>query len=484
MLEPTLEPDQASRQPAAARETGDQEKRLVALSSVFAAVFLTVMKIVVGVLTGSLGILSEAAHSGLDLVAAVVTLFAVRASARPADREHTYGHGKVENLSALLETMLLLFTCAWIIYEAIQRLFFKVVVVEASLWAFVVMGISIGVDISRSRALQRVAARYNSRALEADALHFSTDVWSSAVVIVGLVLVRLSDELGLPWLAQADAVAALGVAGIVMYVSLQLGIRTVADLLDAVPPGLRDQVQQVALVPGVTSVSRVRARQSGPEAFIDVTLSVARSENLEQAHAISERAEAAIREVLPGADVTVHVEPVAAADEALLTTVEVVAARQGLGVHSLRLSQTNGKPNLELHLEVSQELSVDQAHAQASLFEDRLRQAVPKLGRIVTHIEPKMDEQARTRASRADRERVFAAIERLESEAGVVCRAHAVRLDVVEGELVLSFHCLTRPDMPLTEAHHLTVQVENYLRGQLPDLGRVVIHVEPENLIK
>ena len=170
---------------ASAGSAAEREKRLVALSSVLAAIFLTSMKIVVGLLTHSLGILSEAAHSGLDLIAAAVTLFAVRLSDRPPDREHPYGHGKIENLSALVETLLLLATCVWIIYEAIDRLFFKSVHVEASIWSFIVMGTSIGIDVTRSRALMRTAKKHNSQALEADALHFSTDVWSSSVVIAG-----------------------------------------------------------------------------------------------------------------------------------------------------------------------------------------------------------------------------------------------------------------------------------------------------------
>ena len=225
---------------------------MAALSSVGAAVFLTSMKLVVGILTGSLGILAEAAHSALDLVAALVTFFAVRVSGRPADREHPYGHGKVENLSALFETVLLLVTCVWIIYEAFQRLFVQSVEVDPSIWAFLVMGISIVVDYSRSRMLSRVAKKYDSQALEADALHFSTDIWSSSVVIGGLILVVISERLNIPWLAQADAVAAVVVAGIVVWVSLQLGRRTVTALLDGVPASLIDEVSDaVKDVPGV-----------------------------------------------------------------------------------------------------------------------------------------------------------------------------------------------------------------------------------------
>ena len=195
-----------------------------------AAVFLTVTKTVVGVMTGSLGLLAEAAHSGLDLVAASVTWFAVRLSDQPADRGHHFGHGKVENLSALFETLLLLATCAWIVWEAIHRLVHRHVEVETSIWAFLVVAISIVVDVHRSRMLYAAARKHHSQALEADALHFSTDIWSSAVVFVGLAAVAASKVLGpqWAWLARADAVAALGVACIVVLISaaarLALGV--------------------------------------------------------------------------------------------------------------------------------------------------------------------------------------------------------------------------------------------------------------------
>ena len=215
---------------------GEKEKKSAATNSVVAAVFLTGMKLVVGLMTGSLGILAEAAHSALDLVAAVVTFLAVHFSDKPADHEHPYGHGKIENFSALVETVLLFATCAWIIYEAVQRLFFHTREVDASLWAFVVMAVSIAVDISRSRMLYRAARKHRSQALEADALHFHTDIWSSSVVIGGLALVWLGQNVfpgATKVLARADAVAALGVAVIVLFVSYRLGKRTIDVLLDS-----------------------------------------------------------------------------------------------------------------------------------------------------------------------------------------------------------------------------------------------------------
>ena len=267
----------------------DREKRWVATSSLAAAFLLTGTKLGIGLWTNSLGILSEAAHSGLDLVAAAVTLWAVRVSSRPADREHTYGHGKIENLSALFETVLLLVTCVWIIYEAVARLFLgEHVEVDPNVWAFLVVIMSIVVDFSRSRALKRAADKYASQALEADALHFSTDIWSSAVVLLGLCGVLAGERLGLPWLKDADSVAALGVAIIVVWVSFKLGKKSVDDLLDSVPRGLQQQMlDAVAAVPDVQHVARLRLRRSGPTMFADVTLTVSHTAAFERAHDIA-----------------------------------------------------------------------------------------------------------------------------------------------------------------------------------------------------
>ncbi len=292
----------------------ESEKKSAALSSVFAAVGLTTFKIIVGALTGSLGILAEAAHSGLDLVAALVTFLAVRVSGKPADEHHRYGHGKVENISALFETLLLLATCVWIIYEAVQRLFVRSVEVEVSIWSFLVMGVSIVIDYTRSRILYRAARKHNSQALEADALHFSTDIWSSSVVILGLVGVLISERVaGLAFLKQADAVAALGVALIVVYVSMELGVRTVKSLLDTAPDGLAARIKAVAeAVPGVADCHDVRVRTSGPSLFVDVHILAAGDWPLAQAHALTEAVEEAIRQEFPAADVTVHPEPMRA----------------------------------------------------------------------------------------------------------------------------------------------------------------------------
>ena len=461
----------------------DREKQWVALSSLLAAVLLTSTKLGVGCWTNSLGILSEAAHSALDLLAAGMTLWAVRASSLPADREHTYGHGKIENLSALFETLLLLLTCVWIIYEAVERLFFaKAVEVDPNIWAFAVVILSIIVDFSRSRALKRAADKYASQALEADALHFSTDIWSSMVVLVGLCGVVLSRTYNLTWLAQADAISALGVAVIVILVSLNLGKKSINDLLDGVPQDLQEKVEAIARsVPGVEEVTRFRLRRSGPEFFADVTLTVGHAAAFERAHDIAHDVETAVHGVLPNADVVVHVEPVAPGEEDVTTVVRLLAARHGLGAHGIRIYEEHGQRWLELHLEVSDRLLLDEAHAQATAFELALRQALPAVTRIVTHIEPTGDKAATLPAEPAGQLQVQKAISEFLEDYPLQVQPHDVRVQRAGGELAVSFHCVLDATTAITTAHDLTVRLERHLRANIAGLGRVVIHVEPNH---
>ena len=276
-----------------------------------AAVGLTALKIVVGAATGSLGILAEAAHSALDLVAALVTFLAVRFSARPPDHTHLYGHGKIENLSALSETVLLAATCVWIVGEAVRRLLFHQVEIEVTIWSFAVMLTSIVVDFSRSRVLARAARKYQSQALVADALHFQTDIWSSTVVIAGLIAVKAGAWYpSLGFLRQGDAVAALGVCCVVVWISVQLGRRTVDALLDKAPAGLeRSITAAVEAVPGVRDCHQLRLRYSGPILFVDLHVLVDGKQTLAEAHQLADVIEDAIHGIAPQSDVTVHPEP-------------------------------------------------------------------------------------------------------------------------------------------------------------------------------
>ena len=464
----------------------EREKRLVALSSVIAAIFLTSFKLTIGLLTRSLGILSEAAHSGLDLVAAGVTLFAVRASDRPADADHPYGHGKVENFSALIETLLLFITCGWIIYEATQRLFFQTIEVKVSYWSFIVMGLSIAIDLTRSRALMKAAKKHGSQALEADALHFSTDVWSSAVVIAGPIavsigeLIKSSNPGMASWFFRSDAIAALGVSGIVIYVSVNMGSRSIRTLMDSAPIGINAAVERVVTsIPGVIAVDRIRSRQSGPSVFVDMTLAVSRTASLEEAHSIASAAESAVQKLLPRTDVMVHIDPVARDSNSLVEKVHCAAAREGINVHGLHMHDVRGSLSLELHAEVPENLSVRQAHERVNVLEKAIALEVPELTEIVAHIEPVGDHEILTSAVQAGSGEIQRAVELLPEEISGLKECHKITILRSKQDVSLSFHCIVDPEMPINDAHDLTSQTEAKLREHFPGLGRVVIHVEP-----
>ena len=279
-----------------------KEKRKVAAFSVMAAIFLTAFKLIVGLVTGSLGLLSEALHSGLDLAAAVITWLTVRISDRPPDHNHQYGHGKFENFSALVETILLLVTCIWIIYESIDRLVTGNTKIEVTIFSYIVVITSILVDLGRSRALYRVARKYNSQALEADALHFSTDIWSSAVVLLGLILSQFEFYF-------ADSLAALGVALIVLSVSWKLGKRAVDVLLDRCPAELERKIESILDHAPVVKYHDLKVRSSGAGYFIEVTIHVQPEMSLEQAHTFSHQIEKQILDAIPHSSVHIHFEP-------------------------------------------------------------------------------------------------------------------------------------------------------------------------------
>ncbi|AFN74101.1 cation diffusion facilitator family transporter [Melioribacter roseus P3M-2] len=280
-----------------------KEKKSVALLSVFAALLITAFKIIVGVMTGSLGIISEALHSALDLIAAGITYLAVNISDKPADDKHHYGHGKIENYSALIETLLLFITSFWIIYEALRRLITNEVEIEVNAWAFIVIITSIIVDISRSRALKKAAVKHNSQALEADALHFSTDIWSSTVVLIGLIGASFN-------FFYADAIAGLAVAIIVLGVSYRLGKRSFDALIDRAPEGLYEKIYNIVnRLPDVIESHDIKIRESGPYKFVDINIHVKSQLSIKEAHEISHRVEKAITEEIKNITVMVHAEP-------------------------------------------------------------------------------------------------------------------------------------------------------------------------------
>ncbi len=451
-----------------------REKISAAATSVVAAVFLAGFKLVVGLTTGSLGILSEAAHSGLDLTAAVMTLVAVKAADKPADREHHYGHGKFENISALFETLLLLITCYVIGNESINRLFFKHVEIEVTSWSFIVMLTSIVVDFTRSRILMRAAKKYHSQALEADALHFSTDILSSSVVIFGLIGARLGFE-------YADPIAALGVSLIVVMISLRLGKRTIDVLVDRSPaPALVEQIRNAALqTNGVEDVKSLRVRVSGGRVFVDMVVRLPRLLPFEQAHSMVDEVERKVSAVRSGVDVVVHAEPVETEKETLLDKVRFAAEKGASRIHNVQLFTTDSGVVVDLHLEADDGDTIEEAHAKADKLEKSIREEVCGVDQVLVHIDRSSAKPISARSTglfdgnlgRDVREFVMSA-------AGVVsCN----NLSFTESEygLRVAMACQFDEALPLEKTVTIVDELESKIPAKFPRISKAVIHQEP-----
>ena len=460
-----------------------REKKRAALLSVGSAVVLLSLKTFLVIRTGSLGVLSEALHSGLDFLAAVITYLSVRMSDEPADEGHPYGHGKFENFSAFVETALLLITALFIIYEGIDRLFFHQVHIQPSVIALLILLVALSIDITRAKALGHVARKYHSEAIEADALHFSTDVWSTIVVIVGIGLVWAGDTWHLPWLAYADAIAGLAVAGVILWVGARLGRRTLDALVDAAPEGLRQEIARaVARMEGVLDVDRVRVRRAGNRHFVDATVSVARTTSLEQVHELSDAIEKRIGEIVPS-DVMVHAEPRAPQGEHLFESIRALAQRLGLAVHDVTALQQSGKLFIELHLEVDENLPLRDAHRQATKLEEGIRALRDAPTEVNIHIEPLGTHIATPDAGVGEMKLLAGAVEQflnsLPSEYDELVNCHDARVRQVEHRILVSCHCTMRSDLPINKIHDVTGALVDRVKEQFPQIHRVTIHPEP-----
>lgn len=450
-----------------------QEKASVALSSIMGALVITGLKFGVGIWTGSLGILAEAAHSGLDLVAAVITFFAVTFSAKPADSDHQYGHGKVENFSALIETVLLLVTCFWIVNEAIDRLMHPAVDIKVNFWSFFVIIASIAVDYSRSRALYRVAKKYKSQALEADALHFSTDIWSSSVVLLGLALTLLKVPI-------ADSIAALVVAIIVIFISMSMGKRTIDELLDRAPRGVDPDVMKAALsVSGVEKIEGLRLRSAGGRTFLDFIIHIRRTMPFELVNALVHNVEAAIHTVVPNADVVIHPEPVETADESIADKIKLLMLRRGFIAHDIRVFRLSGRLQIDLQVEFPESLGLVDVHAAADEVEARIKQQIPDVASVSVHVEDSKEHVVDSVDVTAQSAKLIGKIRLLATTNRNIESAEVVSILRVRNKYWVSIRCLVAHGLSLEDAHDASTALENRIMVRFPEIAEVNIHVEP-----
>ncbi|MDP4092315.1 MAG: cation diffusion facilitator family transporter [Bacillota bacterium] len=464
------------------------EKQKVAFSSVIAAVFLTLVKIIVGVTTGSLGILSEAAHSALDLGAAVVTFFAVRISDKPADMEHNYGHGKVESFSALIETLLLLVTCAWIIDEAVKRLFLGELVslkVSETLWGIGIMILSIAINITRAKVLRKAAKKYGSQALEADALHFDTDVWSSYVVIAGLLFVGIGDYFKIPFMKYGDPIAALGVSALVITVSIKLGKRTIDALLDTAPKGMVSTIlHEVNGVKGVLDVENARVRPSGANYFIDISVGIARNESHRVVHSIVDEIRNRLQKSIPNSDIVISTFPVDVSgmeDREVYHTVKKIVDKFPVctNIHNIHVYEVSGKKFIAIHIEVKECMSLNESHGLSHTIGNLIQEAMDDVQDVSVNFEYVEQQNIHAEDITGQSGHIIDNIYELIKQVPEKPNCHDIKIYSRENKLTIFLHCELEENYSIEKTEQISKGISNMIREGISDVEAVHIHVEP-----
>lgn len=455
-------------------------KRRVALRSMLAASCMTVLKLAAGLISGSLGVLSDAAHSGLDLAGSAITFFSVRVSDKPADEDHTYGHGKVENLSAFFEAGLMAISCAWIIWEAVQRIRHNTYELRYSLWPVLVLLASITVDFWRSRALRRAAELTGSPALATDAFHFASDIWASVAVLAGLLATWAGAIYQVDWLRYADPVAAIGVSIVILRVTTKLTRETIGVLMDQIPAETRLKViLEAERVPGVLAVEQARVRRSGPNYFADLTLALPRSYTFEHTGELVRTATEAVHHVLPKADVVIHTVPRQARAESIFDRVRAVAARNNVAVHDLSVQSRHGKLHVELHVELDENLPLVEAHSFVSGLEAEILRETPEVDTVLTHIES----EPATIEVPEDMIEEDRRIERILRETAAhydeIIDVHQIKVGRTGEHISLSCHCTLPDELPMHRVHDVITALEDHFKLECPEVHRVTIHPEP-----
>ena len=459
-----------------AERVGQSRKLTAARASIAASALLALAKLVAGLWSGSLALLSEAGHAFVDTGATVLTFYAVREAEKPADAEHHYGHGKFEALAALVETGLLFGLALLVVGEAIRRLMETDVKIDAGWPVYVVLGVSIGVDFIRSRQLGAIATEEHSDALAADALHFASDLVSSVLALIGIAATQFG-------FLKGDALASFGVAIFIAIAGYRLGQRTISTLLDAAPGDLTPQIRQaITDVPGVITLDDLRLRSVGPEVIGEAVIGVSRSLRMEQAAHIKQAVAEAVAAVEPRALITVVIEPRALDDETVVERTLLVAARRHLTAHHIIAQQIGDRLAIGVDVEVDGAMPMGRAHAIATDFERAIRDEFGADVEIETHIDPMSPHvMAGVDIDPVAREEIIAALHHHALEVGWLGDIHDVRARETSGGWVVNFHCRVDPAVAVEIVHQAVDQVERRMLVQFPEILRIVGHAEPED---
>ncbi len=457
---------------------GRKEVQRAAAMSVVAAAILTLVKLIVGFMTNSIGVISEALHSGLDLLAAGITLAAVRRASRAPDYEHQYGHGKIENFAALAETIILWVTSGWIIYEALRRIVFEEFA-EATFWGIAVMLFSIFVDYERSQMLYKNARKHNSQALEADALHFRTDMLSSVVVLIGLSFVWGGFPIG-------DPLGAIGVSFVILFVSYNLAKRAYNALVDHAPEGVNEKIIKLcSQIPGVVECKRVRVRGSGANLFVDIIIGTDETVNLADAHHIADSIESSLSHLAPKVDVLVHIEP---AEEDvqrfhemnIYDQMQLVARRlpKVQSLHNIRVFEISDRFDIAADLEMSSDLTTEEAHSISEQFEEGIRSLISNINSVTLHLEMTLtkDESSDITSKSKD---LIESVKKIVSEFAPRINYQDATIKKENSGVAVLLDCTIPGEITLTESHEISEAIEKRIIETLQIVITVYVHFNP-----
>jgi cation diffusion facilitator family transporter len=457
--------------------TQSSEKQTVALYSLLASGGLAIVKFAAALVSGSLGLLSEAFHSLMDFGATAMTLMAVRIADKPADDDHHYGHAKAESVVALVEAGMLFGVTAWVAYEAITRLWQGGHEVTLSWWLFAIILASIIIDFNRARALRKTAQKTGSAALAADALHFAADMWSSIAVLIGLALV---------WWGYgfADSLAALVVAGFVAHAAWGLGKQTLDTLLDAAPAGVSAQIRQaVESTNGVLALRQLRVRPTGPELYVDMITDVPRTMPTAKLDALRQQLIATIQQEFPTADCSIQMNPIVLDSETAFDKVSLIADKHDLKVHHLAVQSLDGRLAISFDVEMDATTPLTLAHDKATALETEIRDGLGADVEVESHVEP-MEPRLLDGAPPAT-----AVVKKVEATLARLCRKekllqdlHNIRVRSNAAGLYVHYHCRFAPDLAIEAVHTVSDRIEMALMAALPTIKRVVAHAEPIGL--
>ncbi len=451
----------------------------VAMNSLYAAVIITLIKILAAYFSGSLGVLSEVFNSAIDIFVCLVTILSIKYSSRPPDEDHNYGHEKVESFSALFQVFILFITASYIIYEAAVRLFGnKQVEVKVNLWIFLALIISMVIDFYRARILRKIARETKSNALEADALHFSSDILSSGVVIIGLILVYFNIS------KTADTIAALIVTGVIIYLGFRLSKKSIDSLMDRVPAGLYEKVKyETLLIKGVEGIKSCRIRSSGSKIYIDMVIQISRLVPFSKAHDIMDSVEKKINELIENADVVIHSEPVETKSETINDKIRMIVNEFGLKCHDIFSHKIDNEIYSELHIEVANTNDLTKAHNEITEIEERIKKEID----VITHLKIHIDEPSEivfdTKDITENSKELIREVNNILNESRDVISSSDIHVISTNGKIRVSLTCVFNYINSFDEVHDIVTVLESKiylnLKENYPKLANVIIHAEP-----